>query len=487
MFFQIVLVALIAITVLFLYIQYKQYSRQITNPTTGKTIPLVRGFVGFIISLFLPSDEHQGLITTKYHQKHGDIITLYSQFQHVVSVASPEYAKLVLTDSKTFSKPNFKIDMNREFQKLMNSKNVFMVSGEDWKRHRTSINPGFYDLSIYAQQIIEKTNISMECIKKESKIADVHDILQQLTLDILGVTIFDHDFDSMRGSLGKDLQAYNEVMSIILNPKNMVYLMFTKYFQDSNSFQKELSKNAQVLLKLISNLIKESQERLEKGGKATTMLDFMIESHLNEELSEVELISNVFIFFIAGHETTAKSLSFALYLLAKHPEIQEKARKEINEVLEGKQCDYESCSKLKYLSMVIKEGMRLYGPADFADRLTTKEVVLGGYKIPKNQRVQVSTTAIHHSPTIYENPDEFIPERWEKKIPNFAWIPFSASSRVCVGNNFSLLEQNIFLATILQKFKFEPTNKNAKISINPNNRVMGPNAIELKFQEIDQK
>ena len=119
----------------------------------------------------------------------------------------------------------------------------------------------------------------------------------------MGVTIFDHEFDSLRGAFGKDLFSYNRVMEILLNPKNMIYLMATKHFQNFVTAQKDLSENSMNLLKLLANLIDASKERLQKGGKANSMLDFMIDAHLNEELSEIELISNVFIFFIAGHET----------------------------------------------------------------------------------------------------------------------------------------------------------------------------------------
>eukprot|EP01080_Neovahlkampfia_damariscottae_P006781 gene6781-10945_t len=472
-------VALLIVAIILLENSYK-----IKNRTTGNSIPVAQGFLSSIISLFSKSKVHHGFFSSNLHKENGDMIVYYPLLKPVVSVASPELARIVLTNSKTFPKPNQKINVNTQFEKIINPKNVFLLNGEDWKRHRQSINSGFYDLSIYTEKIVDKTDISMECIKKEPIIPDIHEILQKMTLDVLGVTIFDHEFDSLRGSLGKDLVSYNKVMSILLNPKNMIFLMATKNFQEFVSFQKELSENSKNLLILLSKLINESKERLEKGGKSNSMLDFMIDAHLNEELSEVELISNVFIFFIAGHETTAKSLAFAMILLAQHPEVQEKARKEVLEVLGDKKCDYESCSKLKYLSMIIKESMRLYSPVVSANRITTKEVILGGYTLPKDQLVQVSITAIHHSPEVYENPDEFIPERWEKKIPNFAWIPFSASSRVCVGNNFSLLEQNIFLATLLQKFKFEATDKNAKITIDPTNRVMGPNPLELQFKEI---
>eukprot|EP01080_Neovahlkampfia_damariscottae_P008168 gene8168-12628_t len=478
----------LAILVLgYLLSKYADYKNRIVNVETGKSLPKGSGFFDFIPTMILPLHESVARKNTKKHQRLGPMMSIYQLFRPIVSVATPELAKAVLTDSKTFEKSEQRISkLNEGLGKLMNEHNVVFVNGEEWKRQRKSINPGFYDLSIYASQIAEKTNTTMDFISKNLKIYDIHDLLQKMTLDVLGSTIFSHEFNSLKGSLGDDLEAYNEVMGVFLNLKNILYLFVTRGFKSILPYHSNLTQKSTVLYELMRGLIKESKEKLETGGKPTSMLDFMTEALIEGEMSQEELEANVFIFFVAGHETTAKSLSFAMQLLAKHPEIQEKARKEVKEVLGDKECDYDSCSKLDYLSMVIKEAMRLFPPVGAISRTTTKDVVLGGYKIPKNTMVAVSMFSIHHSPDVYEDPEEFKPERWSSgnKISNFAWIPFSISSRVCVGNNFSLIEQKMFLSTLLQKFTFKLTDMNASIEEDPSTLILGPKKNEIKFQPI---
>ena len=146
----------------------------------------------------------------------------------------------------------------------------------------------------------------------------------------------------------------------------------------------------------MNKVIDISKEKLKNGGKPSSMLDFMVVAHEEGELSKEELEANSFVFFVAGHETTANSLSFAIQLLAKHQNVQEKARKEIQDTLGDKDCDFESSQKLNYLSSIIKETMRLFSPAPGVGRHTTKDVILEGYKIPKGTPIFIDITAMHH-------------------------------------------------------------------------------------------
>ena len=185
MFIQIIVAV---IFLLFILIKLLENSHKIQNQS-GNTIPMVEGIFSSFFLLFTNSNEHHGFKAARFHKKHGNIIMYYPQMKPVVSVASPELARVVLTDSKTFPKQSFTISLNREFEKIINPKNVFLLNGEDWKRHRQSINPGFYDLSIYTEKIIDKTDISMEVIKKETNIPDIHEILQKMTLYFKAIQI----------------------------------------------------------------------------------------------------------------------------------------------------------------------------------------------------------------------------------------------------------------------------------------------------------
>jgi len=178
---------------------------------------------------------------------------------------------------------------------------------------------------------------------------------------------------------------------------------------------------------------------------------------LISSFSEEQLENNLFLFFIAGHETTAAALSWALYLLARHPDVQKRVQDELDSVLKGNHVDNDSVKELWYLDMVIKEVLRWGSPiAIIVSRKAQEDIQIDKYVIPKDTPIALGIHAVHHHPEFWPNPEVFDPERFApnkatKQHP-FAFLPFSLGRRVCIGNNFSLLEQKIFLSTLLQKF-----------------------------------
>jgi len=170
---------------------------------------------------------------------------------------------------------------------------------------------------------------------------------------------------------------------------------------------------------------------------------------------------NTFLFFIAGHETTASALSWTLYLLAQHPEIQKRLQEEVDTVLAGKHVTNDNVKELNYMDMVIKEVLRYGSPiAAIVSRKAQEDIQVDKYIIPKDTPIGLGIHAIHHNPEFWPNPEVFDPERFSptkaiKQHP-FAFLPFSLGRRVCIGNTFSLLEQRIFLSTLLQKYTILP-------------------------------
>eukprot|EP01080_Neovahlkampfia_damariscottae_P008182 gene8182-10_t len=479
---------LLALVVIFLFIKYSEYKLKsaVVHAETGKALIFVDSYFSAIYSSLFDtiSKSRKGTIL---HNQLGSIYGKLNFFKYSVSIRSAESAKIVLSDSKTYIKPttNLFSMINVGAGRLLNPHNVVFVNGDEWKRQRKSVNPGFYDLSIYAPKFMEKSKKTIDLIKKNPIVADIHDLLQKMTLDILGSTIFHHEFGSLEGSIQNDLLAYNEAFSAFFNVKTIMYLLFTKRFESFSAFHQNLTNKSMILVELVKKVIDISKEKLKNGEKPTSMLDFMVVAHEDGELSLEELEANSFAFFIAGHETTANALSFAIQLLAKDQKVQEKARKEITEVLGNKECDFESSQKLNYLSLVIKETMRLFSPAPGVGRTTTKDVILEGYKIPKGTSIFLDIYAMHHSVEIYENPEEFIPERFENNnFSRFTWLPFSVGSRTCVGNNFALVESKIFLAYLLQNFKFKLKDENSKIEEASDALILGPKIHEIVFEPL---
>ena len=175
--------------------------------------------------------------------------------------------------------------------------------------------------------------------------------------------------------------------------------------------------------------------------------------------------------------------------MAKHSDIQEKLRKEIlkNSI--------EKVKEIEYLHYFIKEILRIYLVVSYIPpKITLKDIQFDDYFIPKNTKIGINIRGIHHSKKIYGDPEIFRPERWSEKeqsknkIPNNSWIPFSSGSRTCIGINFSLMEQKIFIFNLLTNFKINLIDLNAEIKTNPNSGMLqGPMKMKIEFEKISSK
>ncbi|SEA71410.1 cytochrome P450 [Rubrimonas cliftonensis] len=197
------------------------------------------------------------------------------------------------------------------------------------------------------------------------------------------------------------------------------------------------------------------------------LLDMLIEARDPESgraLSPVELRNNLLAFIVAGHETTALALTWALYLLALHPEAQARARTEAQGALSGEAAVAEDLPGLPYTRRVIAEALRLYPPAGFLARTAKApdpmDVEHGGGPIAPGETVMIPVYALHRHRLLWENPDAFDPERFAPEAVaarhRCAWLPFGAGPRVCIGMNFALMEAAIILASVLARLDFAP-------------------------------
>ncbi|XP_071503040.1 cytochrome P450 3A9-like [Diadema antillarum] len=178
------------------------------------------------------------------------------------------------------------------------------------------------------------------------------------------------------------------------------------------------------------------------------------------QLSDSEMIAQAITFFVAGYDTTGSLLIFSSYLLALHPDVQEKLITEINELLPSSDdVGYTTVSKLPYLDNVICETLRYFPPAALADRICSETFTYNGVTVERGTQVAIPIYTIHHDPELWPEPEKFDPDRFtkerrEKRHP-FAWIPFGAGPRNCIGMRFALMEAKVALVRVLQKYRFE--------------------------------
>lgn len=188
------------------------------------------------------------------------------------------------------------------------------------------------------------------------------------------------------------------------------------------------------------------------------LLSALIRARDTEEgaaaLSDRELCSEALTLFVAGHETTAKTLAWALYELGRHPAAYDGVRAELATVLGGRRPTVADLGRLPYLACVVKETLRLYPPGYFLGRYTLQDVRIGPYVLPRGTLAILSAYTLHRRPDYYPDPRAFRPERFagdqEKRLPRFAYLPFGAGAHVCIGNHFALMEAQLVLAAWLQ-------------------------------------
>jgi cytochrome P450 len=208
--------------------------------------------------------------------------------------------------------------------------------------------------------------------------------------------------------------------------------------------------------KIVNRII---QQRRASGQDTGDLLSMLMAARDEDGsgMSDRQLRDEILTFLLAGHETTAVSLSWTWYLLSQYPEVEQKLRQEIREVLTGRTPQLEDLPRLPYTDKVVKESMRLYPPAWSLARTVAKEIELGGYQLPVGSNVVMSPWILHRDPRFFERPEEFNPDRWTadvaQRLPKFAYFPFGGGPRLCIGASFAMMEANLLLATIAQGFQ----------------------------------
>ncbi|MER7752145.1 cytochrome P450 [Kitasatospora sp. NPDC097643] len=202
-----------------------------------------------------------------------------------------------------------------------------------------------------------------------------------------------------------------------------------------------------------------------------------------ERLDPAELRDQVLVFLLAGHETTATSLAFALHLLAKHPEQRRLAQQEADSVLGGRAPTAADLEELPYITRVLKEAMRLYPAASLVGRRAVAETVIDGYTIPAGAQIVIAPWVTHRHPDHWDDPDRFDPDRFlpeqEKGRHRYAWYPFGGGPRACIGQHFSMLEAVLALGVLLRDFDVEVVDRRVALAQGITLRAASPMRIRV--------
>ncbi|ENN88220.1 cytochrome P450 hydroxylase [Rhizobium freirei PRF 81] len=332
---------------------------------------------------------------------------------------------------------------------------ILTSDGAHWKWQRQSVAGAFRH-----EKLVELQPAMIAAAERRRNLWLTHkgsslDLCQEMmrtTFDIIVETM-------MSGGDGIDVDKVERNISNYLKPTGWKFALGLVGAPDWMPYPgKEKAKTAVVFLR--ATLAKVIAERRTSSIERHDLVSMLLEAadpETGRMMTDEEIIDNLMTFITAGHETTALGLAWTLHLLARHPDCQARLFDEIAKVTDGGPLLAEHVGKLTYARQVFSESMRLYPPAPVISRMAVREFTLGGYRIPPGTILYVPIYAVHRHAALWEDPLVFDPDRFEPETVRyrhrFAFMPFGAGPRVCIGNGFAMMEAVAILAVLLQKFR----------------------------------
>jgi cytochrome P450 len=407
---------------------------------------------------------------TECTRQFGDLVAFRIGAWPALLVNNPDDIEYVLV------KNHYNFTKNRFFWRHVRAifgMGLLTAEGEDWQRQRRLIAPAFSGkrLTSYGAIMVRHTEEFLKGWKVGER-RDVHAEMMALTLGIAAETLF--------GTLVKqdiaDVDQWTNVLMAeistrfrrpILIPDGIPIPGNLRYRRALGRFDC-----------LVARIVGERRQSGEDRGDLLSML-LLARYEDGEPMSEQQIRDEVITMLLAGHETTALTLSWAFYLLSRHSGIDFRLATELREVLGGRTPTVDDLPRLRVCEHVINEAMRLYPPAWGVGREAVGDCEIGGYSVPAGTTIFIVPWVLHRDSRYFESPTEFRPERWAgglaKQLPRFAYMPFGGGPRICIGSRFAMMEAVLILATIAQRFGLEAQDEQpeplASITLRPKGGV----------------
>ena len=401
-----------------------------------------------------------------------------------IATAHPDTVRAVLKDR---GRKSFAYRLVRHWT----GDGLLVSEGAKWHMRRKLLTPSFHFeiLKSYTNIFNEATDVFVEQIRKAGgEPVDVYSKCLFLTLDTITRCLLGYD-THCQTQHNEYVKIVNRLTTLTIERcyEPLKYYLWTYRCTAEGREYMALRKRFKELgREIIEKRLKKLEE--DKGCVTANFLDNLLSLEYEDgssfSVEEVQEELNIVLF--AGHDTTASALAWTLHLLSLHPEHVLQCREEVVRVLgEGRGdllfMSQQEAGRMEYLSMCIKESLRLRPPVPYLGRNPANDIIVGKHRIPAGSNVTIMVDALHRLGEVWEAPEEFRPERFSKENSinrnHFSYIPFGAESRNCIGKNFALTEMKMALAKVLYNFNFETVDPDsvtrlAAITQKPENLLM---------------
>ncbi len=437
--------------------------------TSRQSIPGPRGS---LIMGSLPDIQHDRLNFMVDLVKYGPVAKFRAGPASFIQISSPEGIQHVLvSNNANYDKQASAFAPLRD---LIGS-GLLLSDGDFWRNQRRLMQPVFHTKKIQAfvDMMVEEIATLLdhwEQVAASGQIINIQQEMMRLTLSIITHALFSQRIGDENGTIGTDL-------TILL--EDNIYRFDHPFYPPRNFPTPRNRRYQQAKTRVYAVIDSLIESRRSTIGEHNDLLDLLMvaqDEETGQGMSTKQLRYELVTLFIAGHETTALLLSWAFYLLAQHPEARARLHDEAMQVLNGRIPGLADLPDLKYTRMVMDETLRQYPPAWLTNRRAINTDEIEGYPIPAGAELTISPYATHHDPALWPDPFRFDPERFTPEQSagrhRYAYFPFGAGPRVCIGNNFAVLEAQLILAAAAQRFCLDlvpgrPVEMEALITLRP--------------------
>ena len=413
-------------------------------------------------------------------KEYGDVAHFrFGPKRHIYMLNNPDQIKEVLVTKQA----HFRKAKGLQVARAVVGDGILTSEGKKHMRQRRLMQPAFHRDRIAGYgDVMVRQGVELMSEWKDGEVLDIHHDMMKVTLAIITETMFGK---TVKEGSDKIAHAIDVGLKYVSSKATSFIDIPLSVPTRSN---REFIESSEVLDKTIYALIEERRKSGESGH--TDLLAMLLAARDEDDgqgMTDEQVRDEVMTIFVAGHETTANTMSWIFYLLATHPDAEQKLHDELKAVLDGRLPTVEDLPKLSYANLIVQETLRLYPAAWVINREVVEEVEIGGHTYEPGDTLMMSQYVMQRMEKYYDDPDAFRPERFEgdllKRIPAYAYFPFGGGPRVCIGNNFALMEAALLLATIAQQYKLRLAEPEKQVEPEPLVTLRPKNGLMMRLEK----